>query len=295
MSSSAYAVDALELGGHKQPDAMCTTSSANDNTGATAAAAILADLPPTLRLAVKYSGNASSGMVAFQVAGSILNAAFPFLLFAGATGSFAIGLVFAILAIASNLLNLTAPRYRTPPMLLAVLRSQADEVAQAVRTFIVGGIIFFSGLLVIIFHFLVTPNIIGTQMFGEESYTVAVVLTVFAFMGLVATTTMGVLNMVSEKVMAEWCSRINAYLLEVQERLLKVADGANIPDVIAGLAEAQEKNEVWAREMNRAYSTQNGVILPMMLAWSFLPLAMIAIPTDDDTRLAQVVVLICFA
>ena len=76
--------------------------------------------------------------------------------------------------------------------------------------------------------------------------------------------------MVFELVQREWCKRINIYLQQVQERLLKMADGVDSPeDMIAKLALLQEENEAWAREMNHAYSTQNGLSVPTTLTWSF--------------------------
>ena len=146
------------------------------------------------------------------------------------------------------------------------------------------------------FVYLITPNIINTQMLGPESYMISLSFAIASCLGMILVLPMGALGFVFEKVQREWCKRINIYLQQVQERLLKIADGVDSPeDMIARLALLQEENEAWAREMNHAYSMQNGFALPSMLIWSFFPLAMIAFPSPEETRLAQVVVLISFA
>ena len=132
-------------------------------------------------------------------------------------------------------------------------------------------------------------------MFGEHSFMITVVLIVIAWVGTVGATLMGGLGMVTEKVMTEWCSRIDTYLLAVQKQLLNVGNGAGVEKAVADVAMLQEKHEVWAREMNRAYGRQNGIYIPLLLLWSFMPLAMIAVPSEDATRLPQVIVLVSFA
>ena len=142
------------------------------------------------------------------------------------------------------------------------------------------------------FVYLITPNIINTQMLGPESYMISLSFAIASCIGMILVLPMGALGMVFEKVQREWCKRINIYLQQVQERLLKIADGVDSPeDMIARLALLQEENEAWAREMNHAYSMQNGLSVPTTLTWSFFPLAMIAFPSPEETRLAQVVVM----
>jgi hypothetical protein len=280
--------------GEKSPDA---TASAME-LGGRAQQVALEDLPTVVRLAVKYNVGGGGGCVILAYfIGNVLNVGFPLLIFAGATGSLPVGIGFAALAFVSNAGNMAGPNYAKSPLLLAVLHAQADEVAKTVKGFVIFTTIFFSALVMpVAFVYLITPNIINTQMFGPKSYTIALSFAIASCAGMVLVVPMGALGMVFEKVQREWCKRINTYLQQVQERLLKIADGVDSPeDMIARLALLQEENETWAREMNQAYSTQSGLTLPITLTWSFFPLAMIALPSSDDTRLAQVVVLTSFA
>ena len=289
MSSYALpdaAVDSLELGGRKRPDG------APNVIGAAAAVVTLNDLPPLLRFAVKYNVTSSCGNRAAYVVASLLLASFPFLLFAGATGNLPIGVVFCVVGTLSNISALTQPDFAKHKRLLAFLHSRADEVTKAVKGMFIGSIIFFCGLLMpMTFVFLATPNIIDTHMLGEDTYAIVVALTVCVYVGAIGTNVMGALGMVFEQVQLEWCARIEVYLQQVREHLLKVSEGANAEDVIAGLASVQEENEAWAREMNQSFSKANGLMVPLSLIWSFLPLAMIAVPSAEETRLAQVVTL----
>ena len=258
----------------------------------------LEDLPPVLRFCVAYNAGGSGCCIKLVFfAGSALNSAFPFLIFASATGSLAIGVAFSVLAFLSNGGSMVGPNYPKSPLLLAVLHAQADEMGKAVKGFLVITTVFFSAIVMpVAFLFLITPNIINTRMLGPESYTISLALAIASCLSMPVVLPMSALSVLFEKVQLEWCKRIDIYLRQVQGRLLKIADGADSPEeVIASLAELQEENEAWAREMNGEYSTLNGVSALNTLAWSFLPLAMIAVPTDADTRLAQVIVLSCFA
>lgn len=258
----------------------------------------LEDLPTVVRLAVKY--NVGGGGCCIRLTyfiGNLLNVGFPLLIFAGATGSLPVGIGFAVLAFASNAGNVLTPNYAKSQLLLALLHAQADEVAKTVKGFVIFTTIFFSALVMpIAFVYLITPNIINTQMFGPKSYMIALSFAIASCLGMAIVLPITALGMVFEKVQLEWCKRINIYLQQVRERLLKIADGEASPeDIIARLALLQEENETWARVMNQAYSMQNGLTLPISLTWSFFPMAMIAFPSSNDTRLAQVIVLISFA
>ena len=279
------ASNSLELGARK-----------NAGSKDTSTPLTLVNFPLALRLGLKFNASNNCGNKIAHIFFSILNGTFPFLLFASATGNLYIGVVFGVLGSLSCMGSLLLPNLLSSPPALAVLHNVAEEVANVIKATVSSEIIFFFGILFpIIFTFLITPNIVNTQMFGVNSYEISVGLSVSACIGMVGISFTGALHMVFEKVQLEWCSRIDAYLKKVREQVLKVADKANMEEIVTNLAAMQEEQEAWAREMNRLFSRSTGATLILDLIWSFLPLAMIAVPSSEDTRVAQVVTLGAFA
>ena len=102
----------------------------------------------------------------------------------------------------SNVGYLTGPNYAKSPLLLAVLHAQASEIAKTVKGFIVFTTIFFSALVMpVAFVYLITPNIINTQMFGPESYMISLSFAIASCLSMILVLPMGALEWY-----LSWCS-----------------------------------------------------------------------------------------
>lgn len=298
MSTYHTAATELELGSHKElTESYGTGPYVSPSFAHPPRTSTVDDLPTVVRLAVRYHAKSSPFLSVLFALLNVANSLFPLLIFSSATSSLNIGIAFAVLAYLSQMTALAGPNFSKSPLLIQVLHAQGREVEKGIKGFIFSAVLFFGGVIMpISFHFLIKPTMVAQKWFGEHSYTVALTLMILSLVGMFGALPMNALGMVFEKVQSEWCRRIEAYMKRVREILLDVAEQSDTMEgAIANLAAIQEQNEEWARGMNAAFSTINSVTPPLLLSWTFMPLAMLAIPSNTGPRLVQVLVLCGFA
>ena len=265
------------------------------------------DLSYILQLAVKFNASSSSSSKCFCVISSMCIFGFPFLLFTAATRSLTIGLVLGSAGALSNLIALANPNYMDPKnaLLLKIMHENTAKFESAIKGMILGITIFMILIFMpIVMYFLVLPVVGESKLLGPNSYMICFILMPLAAIGNTCFMFTNSLGMIFAEVQQAWTQRIESYLKQVREKLLDLdsdvesnSNGHSLKHIMNDIAHIQEKNEQWARSINSAYATANGMTIVGPGMWVFLPLIVLALTTADSSseRVIQVIMLCLFS
>ena len=265
------------------------------------------DLSYILQLAVKFNASSSSSSKCFCVISSMCIFGFPFLLFTAATRSLTIGLVLGSAGALSNLIALANPNYMDPKnaLLLKIMHENTAKFEASIKGMVLGLTIFFTLIFFpMVMYFLVIPVVAEGLLLGPNSYIICWILMPLSVIGNYCISCSSSLQMIFSEVQTVWNQRIESYLKQVREKLLDLDSDVesdskehSLKHIMNDIAHIQEKNEQWARSINSAFATTNGITIVVPGIWVFLPLIELAFTTADSSseRVIQVIMLCLFS
>ena len=267
------------------------------------------DLSFVLRSAVKIFATSSPQSKAFAILSAFASFGFPFLLFTSVTRSVKIGAILGTAGALSNLIVLTQPNFMDPKnaFLLKIMHENTAKFESSIKGMILGITIFMILIFMpIVMYFLVLPVVAEPEgmLLGANSYMICWILMSLAAVGLICSSCSSSLQMIFVEIQTVWTQKIESYLKQVREKLLDLdsdvesdSNGHSLKHIMNDIAHIQEKNEQWARSINSAYATANGMTIVGPGVWVFLPLIVLALTTADSSseRVIQVIMLCLFS